>query len=345
MWLRDADSGDHLRRAVDEIRDRAALGTLPLLLSYVARDEATTRHWARAEATYCEAIGLARELGQTTELVFCLAGLGWLLARQGRASECHALIDEAMPICIARHLNLGRIWSLCALGELLLGLGRPADAIEPLTQASGLLTALGVGDPDLSPAPELAEALLRIGRADQALAVSQRYQERAEVKGQPWARARASRVLAMCAFDTEIDRSFDAALRLHAQTLDLFESARTRLAYGARLRRARRRVDARPQLRGALRDFEHLGAVPWAEAAAAELAATGETVHRRKATAADALTPQELQIAHLLTEGRTTREAAAALFLSPKTVEYHLRKVYSKLGVRSRSELAKAVPP
>jgi DNA-binding CsgD family transcriptional regulator len=130
---------------------------------------------------------------------------------------------------------------------------------------------------------------------------------------------------------------------LHEQTPDAFETARTRLAYGERLRRARNRVRAREQLRGALACFERLGAAPWAERARTELAATGETVRRRDPSTVDALTPQELQIALLLASGRTTREAAAALFLSPKTIEYHLRHVYLKLEIHSRDALAEAL--
>jgi DNA-binding CsgD family transcriptional regulator len=89
--------------------------------------------------------------------------------------------------------------------------------------------------------------------------------------------------------------------------------------------------------------FDRLGALPWAERARAELAATGETLRRRDPTTIDELTPQELQIALLLASGKTTREAAAALFLSPKTIEYHLRRVYLKLGIHSRTELAEAL--
>ena len=105
------------------------------------------------------------------------------------------------------------------------------------------------------------------------------------------------------------------------------------------------RVRARDQLRRAYDDFEDLGAVRWAERVSVELEATGETVRRRGADPRTALTPQELQVSMLLVEGRTTREAAAALFLSPKTVEYHLRKVYTKLGIGSRSELAELLAP
>ncbi len=115
------------------------------------------------------------------------------------------------------------------------------------------------------------------------------------------------------------------------------------MAYGERLRRAGRRVDARVHLRRALEDFTLLGARVWTERAASELDLTGERVPRRAVDGVESLTPQELQVALLLADGRTTREAAAALFVSPKTVEYHLRKVYTKLGIRSREELAVAV--
>jgi DNA-binding CsgD family transcriptional regulator len=113
--------------------------------------------------------------------------------------------------------------------------------------------------------------------------------------------------------------------------------------YGERLRRNRQRVRAREQLRAALETFERLDAAPWAERARAELAATGETARRRDPATIDQLTPQELQIGMLLASGRTTRQAAAALFLSPKTIEYHLRNIYRKLGIGSREELARAL--
>ena len=100
---------------------------------------------------------------------------------------------------------------------------------------------------------------------------------------------------------------------------------------------------AREELRAALEIFDRLGPSPWAEAAGTELAAAGETARRRDPSTLDELTPQELQIALLLAEQKTTREAAAALFLSPKTIEYHLRSVYRKLGLNSREALAQAV--
>ena len=143
--------------------------------------------------------------------------------------------------------------------------------------------------------------------------------------------------------DGDYAEQFERALRLHAYTLDGFETARTRLAYGQRLRRARGRVLAREQLRAAVEAFERLDAQPWAEQARTELAASGETLRRRDPSTIDELTPQELQIALLLAGGKTTRETAATLFLSPKTIEYHLRHVYLKLDIHSREELAESL--
>ena len=165
----------------------------------------------------------------------------------------------------------------------------------------------------------------------------------ASTKGQPWPRARALRCQGLLADDQDYPGYFEQAILLHEQTPDVFEAARTRLAYGERLRRARNRVLAREQLRAAADTFEQLDARPWADRARTELAATGETRRRRDPDTIEELTSQELQIALLLAAGRTTRETAAALFLSPKTVEYHLRHVYEKLGIHSRDELAHTV--
>ncbi len=195
---------------------------------------------------------------------------------------------------------------------------------------------LAITDADLSPAAELVDAYLRLGRGDEARQVAARFTAAASAKGQPWSLARAPRCQGLLAGDDGFAAHFEQALSLHEQTPDAFETARTRLAYGERLRRARNRVLAREQLRAAADAFERLDARPWAERARAELAATGETHRRRDPSTIDELTPQELQIALLLTAGKTTREAAAALFLSPKTVEYHLRHVYQKLGIHYR---------
>ena len=125
-----------------------------------------------------------------------------------------------------------------------------------------------------------------------------------------------------------------------ADTLSPFDRARTELLYGEWLRRDRRRIDARVHLRSALDDFEQLGVTPWADRARAELRASGETARRRDPSTRDQLTPQELHIAGLAAGGLTNPEIGAQLFLSPRTIDYHLRKVFAKLGIASRAELA-----
>jgi DNA-binding CsgD family transcriptional regulator len=141
--------------------------------------------------------------------------------------------------------------------------------------------------------------------------------------------------------DDASDRLFTEALELHASGGRPFDTARTALSFGERLRRRRKRAEARKHLRTALEVFERLGATPWAEHARAELLATGETARKRDVSTVTTLTPQELQIARLVAEGATNRTIAAHLFLSPRTVDYHLRKVFSKLGLSSRHELVR----
>ncbi len=344
LWLREAGVGQGLvDRAVEQARRDGAVGAMPALLHNVARDEATSDRWRDAEATYAEAIGLARESGQRTELAAALAGLAWLEARQGREEACRRHAAEAQALCAELGVGLFGIWTIQSLGDLDLGLGRPAAAaVHHEAQLQVLLNG-GIVDADLSPVPELVEEYLRLGRGDDAATVAVDFLAAAEAKGQPWALARAARCRGLLAEPDRLEPWFERGIGFHERTPDGFEAARTRLAYGARLRRTRRRARAREQLRAALDIFETLGAKPWAEQAVAELAATGETARRREAATIDDLTPRERQIAGLLAEGRTTREAAAAAFLSPKTVEYHLGHVYRKLGIRSRAELAAAL--
>jgi DNA-binding CsgD family transcriptional regulator len=148
-----------------------------------------------------------------------------------------------------------------------------------------------------------------------------------------------ARCRALLADGPEAEAEFQLALTLHGNRGNLFEKARTQLLYGEFLRRERRRGDARDQLRSALEVFERMRAEPWAERARTELRATGETARKRDPSTFDDLTPQELQIARLVAEGNSNKEVAAQLFLSPRTVEYHLRKVFTKLGIGSRAEL------
>jgi len=138
----------------------------------------------------------------------------------------------------------------------------------------------------------------------------------------------------------EVGDRFETALELHRGSRRPWDEARTELLYGEHLRRTRRRVDARPHLRRASDEFKRLGAVPWEVRAQTELRATGETRQGHDVGSAEKLTPQEFQIVTLVASGLSNRDVAAHLFLSPRTVEYHLGKVYSRLGVTSRAELS-----
>ena len=211
--------------------------------------------------------------------------------------------------------------------------GDRQEAIERLADVTATLERLGIADVDLQPAPELVEALVQCGRSDEAATAAAAYRGQAAAKGQPWALARAARADGLVAGDAAFAELFDEALRWHEATPDTFERARSELAYGERLRRVRRRGDARLHLRNAFTAFHQLGAASWAERARLELAATGETTRKRDPSTLDQLTPRELQVALDLASGLTTREAASKLYLSPKTIEFHLRSVYRKLGI------------
>jgi DNA-binding CsgD family transcriptional regulator len=346
LYLRDDTGGGRaVRDLAESARGQAGVGAMPAVLWHLARDQATTSAWTEAEANYAAVVRLAEETRQTTEQVMALAGLCWLESRQGREERCRRHAAEVLGSPALTQLHMAEAWVHYALGDLELSLGEPARAVSTLRGLVHMLEVHELADADLVPAAELVDALQRLGEVSEAQTVASSYERAAREKGQPWALARAERARGLLADDAAAPAFFEAALEAHAVTLDRFETARTRLAYGERLRRAAMRLRARDQLRAALDDFEDLGAARWAERAAVELAATGETVHRRGADPRSMLTPQELQVSLLLVEGRTTREAAAALFLSPKTVEYHLRKVYTKLGIGSRSELTELLSP
>ncbi len=341
LWLRETGQvRDEFNQAIVRMRERAALGSLPYVLMYIARDSATADRWEDAEAAYLEAIRLAGETGQSTDFAVCLSGLAVLNARRGRGRECRENVAAAADIARRNNIRLATFWLEFAQGDLAAGAGDTATAVRHYEALEAALASTGLADPDQSCAPELVEAYVHLGRTDEAARLATEFADMAAAKGQPWSLARSARALGICAPDDAAEDHFRRALDLHARTPDVFETARTELAFGSRLRRDRKRVEARPLLRSALETFERLGAAPWADKAAAELEATGETVRRREANAMDDLTPQERQIAQMLASGRTTREAAAALFISPKTVEYHLRHVYLKLDIRSRDALA-----
>jgi DNA-binding NarL/FixJ family response regulator len=187
---------------------------------------------------------------------------------------------------------------------------------------------------------DLFDLAVRGGRPELARAWLDELVDFAAGTGRPAAVAAAEHGRAMLAADGDAEAHFQQALAAHADSPRMPGRARTHLAYGEFLRRARRRIDAREHLRTALALFEDLGAAPWAERAAQELRASGETARRRDVSTATDLTAQERQVATLIRQGLSNRDAAAQLFVSPRTVDFHLRNLFSKLGVASRAGLA-----
>jgi RNA polymerase sigma factor (sigma-70 family) len=187
---------------------------------------------------------------------------------------------------------------------------------------------------------ELIEAASRSGRSERAAAALALLSESTRASGTPWARGVEARSRAL------LDRG-EAAETLYREAIDrlqptrlLLDLARAHLLYGEWLRRQRRRLDARKQLRVAHELFSDVGMEAFAERARVELQATGEHARKRTLDTLDQLTPQETQIARLVAQGHTNRDIASQLFISPSTVEYHLRKAFRKLNVKTRTQLA-----
>jgi DNA-binding CsgD family transcriptional regulator len=187
---------------------------------------------------------------------------------------------------------------------------------------------------------ELVEAGARDGEPDEAAAALERLSERTQASGTEWALGVEARARALLIDD---EYWYSQSIERLALTRAAIDLARSRLVYGEWLRRQNRRTDARELLRSAHESFSHMGAEAFAERARRELLATGETARRRTADTSDTLTPQELQVGTLARDGYTNPEIAAQLFISPRTVEYHLGKVFVKLGVKNRRGLRDAL--
>jgi DNA-binding CsgD family transcriptional regulator len=230
------------------------------------------------------------------------------------------------------------------LGLLELGLGHVPAATDALVRCAREAEQEGLGNPTTIPyEPDLIEALHASGRDAEAKVAAQQLERRAEQVRSPWALAAAARCRGLLAGDDDFAREFQSALALHDEVANAFERARTQLCYGERLRRFRRRAEAARELSAALATFQQFGSESWAGRARNELRAAGYfTRPQRGWTGVEKLTPQELRVALIIAEGASVREAASQLFLSPKTIEAHLGRVYQKLGVRNRAQLATA---
>ena len=219
------------------------------------------------------------------------------------------------------------------------GLGRYQDALAAAQRACEHEDFGMVG----WPLTELVEAAVRGGRPDVATTALGRLEERTRAAGTDWALGIQARSRALAGDGDDAEALYREAIERLARTRIVVHRARAQLLYGEWLRRENRRVDAREQLRAAHDMFGRMGADAFAERARRELLATGETVRKRTAETLYELTAQEAQVARLAVDGRTNPEIGAQLFISPRTVEYHLRKVFTKLDIRSRKELRGAL--
>ncbi|MGY0387994.1 helix-turn-helix transcriptional regulator [Nocardioides sp. WG-D5] len=264
----------------------------------------------------------------------------FLLAYQGNAIQAEPVIASAAEEATARGEGLGLQITERATALLHLGLGHYERAYEAAARAG----AGNLGPFTAQALPDLVEAAVRSGSTDAATTALERLAAYAEVPDSDWAAGLLARSRALVAEGDVAERSYVEAVERLERTRLRFELARTRLLFGEWLRRERRRGDARLHLKAAFEDFAAMGADGFAERTRHELLATGEKVRRRTADTLDDLTAQESQIAHMARDGRTNQEIGSELYISARTVEWHLRKVFGKLGITSRRELRDALP-
>ena len=319
-----------LSRAEHAARGATMIGSLPFLLVLRAATDYDAGRLAGAAAAADEGARLARESGQTTILAAGLAQVARTAAVRGDATRFASAVGEASAL--ARAHGLAHVASIAAHAAALheIGLGRYEAAQEVLEQIEHPAMAA-------SRASDACEVAMHLDRRGDALVALEDLEQLAAATRLPWVDGLLARARGVTATGRG-DRHFLRAAALQGDARP-FELARTELAFGETLRRVPRRVDARAPLRRALEIFERIGAEPWAARADRELRATGERSRRRPPAVLDRLTPQELAICELVAEGLGNRDIGSRLFLSPRTIDYHLRKVYPKLGIGSREEL------
>jgi DNA-binding CsgD family transcriptional regulator len=335
-YLGELHSGVELAtRAVALARAAGSFNTLPIALLGSARFAVNASAYEAAEECAREGIDLTHQLEQENLETCFSAILVRCLAARGQIDECRELGAVTLNRALAHGLTAAADDVRLGIAELELSLGHGAAARDMIDAVAHPLFRL-VGT------PTLVEATLLSGERDAGPETFDALVQLAEQAQDPARLAVLTRIEALLAPSAEVaEPLFLAALSRQREHAEPFQRARTELAYGEFLRRAQRRSEARVQLRAALATFEGLNTPLWAERARAELEATGITARKRDPSTLDSLTPQELRIAKLVAGGATNRDVANQLFLSPKTVEYHLRKVFLKLGVSSRVELAR----
>lgn len=329
--------GEHLMGVA---RDRGALGVLVPSLALVASGRAWLGDNAGAFADAGEAVELGEQLGYAADVSNAADMLAWQAAARGRDDDARRAIvlareltDRAGTTAHAAHVAITDAFCALCRGDA----QAAADILEPRLVADEGVGAMG--EP-LGIAPDLVEAYVALGRTAEAAQLASRFAAVTPTDAPPLQLALVARTLGLTAGDADVDDAFQTALEQHAVARHPFETARTHLLYGARLRRSGQRVRAREHLQRAHDAFAAMDLAAWVARSADELAATGAHVRRRGLVAHEPLSSQETRVALRAANGLSNKEIAAALFLSPKTVERHLSSVYRKKGLRSRSQLA-----
>ncbi|MDP9183685.1 MAG: LuxR C-terminal-related transcriptional regulator, partial [Actinomycetota bacterium] len=307
--------------ALDELRRRGDLLWLPRVVRLWGVRQYMAGRLLAAFATVEEAAELSRTAGQRTQLVEALGLLAWLEAMRGEEETCLAHVAELEAVYAGLDVPFLSAHGWWSEGLLRLGQGKSRAAAELLGAA--LQAPQGVAW-RADAVADLVEALVLDGRKEEARAALE----------QAWS-PRAEGLL-----ENDDERAVALLLQATDAALTHFDEARCQLLVGERLRRSGQRLESRTHLRTAAERFRRSGADPWERRAEEGLRASGESLRRGFEADGD-LTGAELRVAGLVAEGRPTREVAALLFLSPKTVEFHLSRIYRKLGVRGRAELAR----
>ena len=335
VW--DDEEGHQLAsRAVTLARDQGMFVGLPIALLYRAGVHVYAGEFEQAEALIEEADAITEATGSTPLAFSALL----VLAYRGRETPALERIEASRRDGDAR--NDGRTVTLAeyAKAVLLNGLGRYPEA-QAAARRAAEHDDLGLHGWCLT---ELVESAARAGDREEAVAAAERLKARADTGGSDWALGLSARSRALVSEGDEAEALYREAIEKLARTRVVIHLARAQLVYGEWLRREHRRLDAREQLRTAHDMLAGIGAEAFAERARRELLATGETARQRTIGTRDELTAQEAQIARLAREGRTNPEIGAQLFISPRTVEWHLRHVFTKLDISSRKELRRALP-
>jgi DNA-binding CsgD family transcriptional regulator len=315
------------------------LGALPLLTVLEIR----AGDWPLADQYATECLELARQADNANAEPVALYGRALVDVHLGRVETARAAAERGSTLAAAMGNETWRVLNEWALGFLELSLGDPARAHARLGPLVGSLHTIGVGEPALFPVlPDEIEALIGLGELDQAEPLIEELHAQGQALDRAWALAAAARGRGLLAAargnPQDALAHLQQALQEHKRITRLFELARTLRAQGMVLRRDKRKAAAKAALEQALGIFERLGAPLWAEATRAELGRVG--LRPAAPIGASGITAAEARVAELVAAGHSNREIAGELFMSPKTVEAHLSRIYRKLGVRSRAELA-----